>query len=601
MDLKRGLGVSMSIESCNDSHFMLLNNFVTCLKEDLKQEFNKKLLDKLIHKSLIITIERKDETYLYKDDLDICKEIMHLNFNLSENDYMNVGYNETFLVERIKIEAETFFCYSLQDSQKVAPAFIRNIIYMFKDKCKKCDRMEYDVLGVTIVTYNKFVATYIENAMYRKYRLDQIKMSNFANSSVYMGSKKSLVGFIVESLWPHIDDDSVILDIMCGSGAVSNAMAQMSNVYASDAQFFCRLLAYIQGAGFNEKKAFEILNELYRYYINNLRTLQDECKNQLELEKEVFHMDMNNPNFVFEKYKKYVENVDLYSSTESTSKEIMEKIQIRKVNNKLFPYCLFTYYFSNVYFGLEQCMQIDSIRYAIDTIQNEEDKNWVLGVLVVTVSAIASNHAGHFAQPKRVDEKSILEVIEKRKKSAWLEFSKRLLSVAAESERYSYSINIIDGPWKNALNQMANLDLSKLIVYLDAPYKRDEYSRYYHVLETVALYDYPASERKGRLRSKLNGERFRTEFFSKNAYVVETNLKNTIVAILQVSKVCVWSYSDNGVAFIPNVVNMVLEEVTCKVYFYSIPHKHNSQRKIEKTYKRSSLAVMEYCIIFVEE
>lgn len=592
--------MSMSIERCDDSCFMLLNNFVTCLKSDLKHEFNEKLLGKLINKSLIVTIKRKDETYLYKDDLEICKEIMHLNYNLSESDYMNVGYNESFLVERIKIETNTFFCYGLQESQKAAPVFIRNIIYMFKDKYEKCDRMEYDVLGVTIVTYNKFVAIYIENAMYRKYRLDQIKMSNFANSSAYMGSKKSLVGFVVEAMWSHVEDDSVILDIMCGSGAVSNALAQMSNVYASDAQFFCRLLAKIQGAGFNKKKAFEILNELYKYYIDNLRSLQDECKNQLDLEKEVFHMDMNNPDLVFEKYKKYMENVDLYSSTESTSKKIVGKIQVRKSNNKLFPYCLFTYYFSNVYFGLEQCMQIDSIRYAIDTIQDEEIKNWVLGVLVVTVSAIASNHAGHFAQPKRVDEKSISEVIEKRKKSAWLEFSKRLLSVAAESERYSYNINIVDGPWKNALKQVANLDSSNLIVYLDAPYKRDEYSRYYHVLETVALYDYPASERKGRLRSKLNGERFRTEFFSKNTHVIEDNLKNTIVTILQVSKACVWSYSDNGIAFIPNVVNMVLREVTCKVYFYSIPYKHNSQRKKEKTHKASSLAVMEYCIVFIK-
>ncbi len=595
----RGLVAHMSIEKCGDSCFLLLDDFTVCLKSDLKQEFSEKLLRKLIDKSLVVTIKKKDEIYVYQDEIDICKEILHLNYNLSKEDYMDVGYNESFLVELIKIERDTFFCYSMQESQKAAPVFIRNIIYMFKDKYKECDRMEYNILGITIVTYNKFVAEYIENAMYRKYRLDQIKLSNFTNSSAYMGSKKSLAGFVIESLWPHVEDDSIILDIMCGSGAISNALAQISDVYASDAQSFCRLLAKIQGAGFNEKTAFEKLNELYTHYANNFRSLRDECKNQLEYEKEVFRMDMNNPDLVFEKYKEYIENVGLYSSTESTSNEIMEKIQIRKINNKLFPYCLFTYYFSNVYFGLEQCMQIDSIRYAVDTIQDEEVKDWMLGVLVVTVSAIASNHAGHFAQPKRVDEKSILEVIEKRKKSAWLEFSKRLLAVAAESERYSYNINIIDGPWKDALKQVANLHSSNLIVYLDAPYKRDEYSRYYHVLETVVLYDYPASERKGRLRSKLNGERFRTEFFSKNTHVVEDNLKNSIVTILQTSKACIWSYSDNGAAFIPNVVKLVLEEVTCKIYFYSIPHKHNSQRKKEK--EVSSLAVMEYCIVFVKE
>lgn len=599
----KGLVVYMSIGKDDSSCFLLFDNFVDCVKCDLKQEFNEKLLDKLIVKSLIVTIKRGNEIYVYKDEVTICKDIMHLNYNIKENECPNISYDGSFLVECIKIERGTFFCYNsynVQESKKAVPVFVRNIIYMFKDKYKKCDRVEYDVFGLTIITYNMFVVDYIENALYRKHQLEQVKSSNFANSSAYMGSKKSLVGFIVEALWPHVETDSVILDIMCGSGAVSNALVQMGNVYASDAQLFCRLLAKIQGAGFNYKKALEILNQLYIYYMENMRMLQNECKGQLEFEKEVFHMDMSNPVLVFAKYQKYVESVNLYSSTDFTSDEVKKKIQFKKLNNKDFPYCLFTYYFSNVYFGLEQCMQIDSIRFALDAIQDEETKNWVLGVLVVTVSAIASNHAGHFAQPKRVDEKSISAVIEKRKKSVWLEFSKRLLAIATESERYSYNINIVDGPWENALEKVSKLNSSNLIVYLDAPYKRDEYSRYYHVLETVALYDYPASERKGRLRSKLNGERFKTEFFSKNINVIENNLNKTIVTILQTSKVCVWSYSDNAAASISNVVNMVLKEISCKVYFYSIPHKHSSQRKKEKTYTKSSLAVIEYCIVFVK-
>ena len=61
-------------------------------------------------------------------------------------------------------------------------------------------------------------------------------------------------------------------------------------------------------------------------------------------------------------------------------------------------------------------MQIDSIRYALDKIEDKETRDWGLGVLIVTVSSIASNHAGHFAQPKRVDEKTIIDVVEKRKK-----------------------------------------------------------------------------------------------------------------------------------------------------------------------------------------
>lgn len=601
MSLTKGLVAYMNIEKNSHSNFLLLDDFVVCMQNDLQQEFDLSLLKKLINKSLIVTIQRKNERYVYKDDLKISKEIMYLNYGLSKNNHIYMGENESFFSELIKIEKNTFFCYPVQDEKKAAPVFVRNIIYMFKDKYEGCQRKEYNVFGITIITFNQYVASYIENAMYRKYRLDKIKSSNFANSSAYMGSKKRIVGFIIESLWPHAESDSVILDIMCGSGAISNALAQINDLYASDAQLFCRLLAKIQGAGFNGKKALETLNELYIHYKYNLSCLQNECKMQLDFEKSVFHMDINKPKVIFEKYKEYIATVDLYSSTEDTSEEILKKIQDYKDNNKAFPYCLFTYYFANIYFGLEQCMQIDSIRYALEKIDDKEVKDWGLGVLIVTVSSIASNHAGHFAQPKRVDEKSIVDVIEKRKKSAWLEFSKRFLAVAEESERYEYNIKVVDGPWERALEEVANTHPTNLIVYLDAPYKRDEYSRYYHVLETAALYDYPASERKGRLRSKQNGERFKTEFFSKNTQRVEENLKKVIVSILKVGKVCVWSYSNNGVASIPKVVDEVQREISCKIFFYSIPHKHNSQRKKDKTYGKSSLDVMEYCIVFVKE
>ena len=600
MDLMRDWETCMNIKGNSNSHFLDIDSFVEMLKSYSGQEYNEQLLNMLLSKSLVVIINRNEQKYVYKDDLDICIKLFHLNYNIPEDDFLGVGYNGSFFIERFKIEKSTFFCYGIQEGQKAAPVFVRNIIYMFDELYTPCERTEYDVFGVTIVTYNRHVADYIENAIYRKYRLDQIKHSNFANSSTYMGSKKSLIGFIVESLWPHIGDNNVILDIMCGSGAVSNALAQIGDVYASDAQLFCRLLAKIQGAGFNEKKALNLLDKLYLRYIENLELLQIECKEQLQCEREVFHMDMSNPEFVYIKYKEYTDSVELYSSTEATNEEVIRKIYDRKINKKTIPYCLFTYYFSNVYFSLEQCMQIDSIRYAVDTIDEEDIREWALGVLVVTVSAIASNHAGHFAQPKRVDEKSICDVIERRKKSAWLEFSKRLLSVAAESERYQYNVNVVDGPWEKALNYVEQLKPAELIVYLDAPYKRDEYSRYYHVLETVALYDYPASERKGRLRSKQHGERFKTEFFSKNVIVVENNLINTIVTILRKSKVCVWSYSDNGQASISKVIDMVLEEIKCKVYLYSIPYKHSSPRKREKVNEKNSLSVMEYCVVFVK-
>lgn len=277
----------------------------------------------------------------------------------------------------------------------------------------------------------------------------------------------------------------------------------------------------------------------------------------------------------------------------------MKKINERKKNKKKLPYCLFTYYFANVYFGLAQCIQLDSIRYAIDQIVDEDEKEWALGTLVVTASSIATQHAGHFAQPKRLDENSLKYFINQRSQSAWFEFSKRLITLSEESERYSYYIKTIEGPWENALKQVSKeIRMSNLIVYLDAPYKRDEYSRYYHVLETIVKYDYPSSENKGRLRSKIKGERFNSEFFTKTISKVEEYFVHIISEILMINAICVWSYSNNGAASIRRIVSRVKKNMKCNIFLYSTPYQHLSQRK-KSNDGIAKLEVMEYCIVFV--
>ena len=269
-------------------------------------------------------------------------------------------------------------------------------------------------------------------------------------------------------------------------------------------------------------------------------------------------------------------------------------IEKYKEDNKRFPYRLFTSYFSNVFFGLSQCIQLDSLRYAVDQLTGE-DKEWALGALIVTAYQVASIHAGHFAQPKSVTKGNIKDILTIRQRSAFHEFSKRFMCLASASAECPNAINLIDGPWRNALADFPSQNNTQrnTVVYLDAPYKRDEYSRYYHVLETLTRYDYPSSENNGRLRSKKAGERFSTEFFTKNATSVEDSFYSIITMILSKKMVCVWSYSDNGIASIMKVIDRVKRETSCKVKLFGIPYHHNSQRQASK-----KLEVMEYCIIF---
>lgn len=585
-------------EKRENRYFIRMEEAEELLRKDLKECFNGELFHEMINKSLIVSFIDNEDKYLWIEELELCKRLFILNDNLDLYSLKEIGYNGNFLIKFIKIGPTTYLLYDISESNAAVPAYVRNILYYSLEELgNSCGMTQYELLKTTVMTGDTKICKYIENAIYREHQLTNLKLTNFANSSSYMGTKKRLLGFIIEAMFPHCQEKSIFLDIMCGSGAVSNGLAQMGQVYASDSMEFCRLLAKIQGAGFEEKTARNLLKEMYEDYNHNLTLLQRELISELADEDAIFHMNLEDKAAVFEKYETFIHGFNLYSSTDECERWISDTIDERKKNHKEVPYCLFTYYYSNVYFGLAQCMQLDSIRYAIDQIQDDEEREWALGVLAVVTSAIGTTYGGHFAQPKRVDIKSLEKILEQRGKSAWLEFSKRIISIARESERYPYCIKPIEGPWQNALDYFPNMEDEHLVVYLDAPYKREEYSRYYHILETIVKYDYPASENKGRLRSKKNGERFSTEFFTKTVGKIEDIFERIIKRILDKNAICVWSYSSNGAVSIMNVVERVKRQNKCEIYFYSIPYKHLKQGKSAKK-SGGKKKVIEYCVIF---
>jgi adenine-specific DNA methylase len=208
-------------------------------------------------------------------------------------------------------------------------------------------------------------------------------------------------------------------------------------------------------------------------------------------------------------------------------------------------------YFCNVFFGVRQSIELDSLRFAIDQLDDEVEKEWALGALVVTASSIATTYGGHFAQPpapasRLADGKLARTVIARRHVSASREFELRLLHLATHSEEAPYPVANVSGPWRTALEQLEDLiDPSSSLVYLDAPYRREEYSRYYHVLETLTLYNYPDADAGARIPPK-GSERFASEFFTRSEVGMADALAATLTAILERGFRCAWSYADRA-------------------------------------------------------
>lgn len=545
---------------------------------------------------LRIKDKSNEKEYIFKEDLPFYLRLAKVNANITEADLDKFGYAKNILSIFLKISDNTALYMTDYSEKRQIPAFVRNLFYypILGNDPIQLDTIpsQFDLMGVTVITYERHIKEYMERVVERKQDTDWVRHSSFSNTASYMGNKRKIAGFIIEALFPHITDECSFVDLMCGSGAMSQAFAQLGKTFASDAQDFCQLLAKVQGGGFTRARATRLLDKLTYHYNKNYLELKSLYQEKLNSEATLYHRDWSKKAELFSMYNDFAANFSLYSSTEPASEQLVTLVNEYKNECKKYPYCLFTLYFSNIFFGLHQCIQLDSIRYAVDQLSGE-DRTWALGVLVVTVYQVSSGHANHFAQPKKITENNITDILIKRQKSAYHEFSKRLICLSEESERTINEIKLLPGPWKKALDYVImNISCEK-IIYLDAPYKRDEYSRYYHVLETMVKYDYPSSELKGRIRSKKLKERFATEFFTKNSDNVEKIFVEIITTILSANIKCAWSYSDNGDASIISVINNVIKQISCKVYLYGTSHSHQSQRGSNR-----NISVTEYCIIF---
>ena len=371
--------------------------------------------------------------------------------------------------------------------------------------------------------------------------------------------------------------------------------AKYGKLYSSDAQQFCRILAAIHGGGFDRTKAQDLISRILPTFKQHFDELQRHLADSLEREDKLFCR--NTDESLLQDYKQFVRSFPTLSNENSTTSWNPElEVNRRKENASLYPYCLFTAYFSNVYFGLRQSVEIDSLRFSIDQLQDESEKKWALGALIATVGALGTTYAGHFAQPRVRNYKDITlsklsGIINKRLPSIIHEFAVRLLKPSEQSKNSPRNIEIVPGPWEKALSVLDDkLRKEPVLVYLDPPYTREEYSRYYHVLKNLVVYNYPSCTGIGL--TPRPGERFKSEFFTKVESQIVNGLVSVITNILQRGWICAWSYSDSGAANIIEVISSVCRKVTCDIKSYSAPFVHKSQGGAKPK------KVTEYLILF---
>jgi adenine-specific DNA-methyltransferase len=160
------------------------------------------------------------------------------------------------------------------------------------------------------------------------------------------------------------------------------------------------------------------------------------------------------------------------------------------------PYRLFSITFAGAFFGLRQSAEIDSLRFAFDQLLADaaidaEVHRWLCLALCKAI-ARSSTSTGHFAQHLILKPNNKVRYFNQRRRSIWREWLSAVHglcpigSIAWREKNQAFNGDALD------LLQAIGVEKTKpRVIYADPPYTNDQYSRYYHIFETLLYYDYP--------------------------------------------------------------------------------------------------------------
>lgn len=296
----------------------------------------------------------------------------------------------------------------------------------------------------------------------------------------YQGSKNNLEDFIYDNIEKYIPSGKAILDVFCGAGAVSNMFRATHKVLANDAEVY----SYIIVDAILNQPDFTKVPQFFDLFSKQFEAIAKQLSKPVieSINKERTFLANDNVSKLIDLYYNYptVWNNE-FSEITNCNLSVENLRQMRGYN-------LFTAYFAGTYFGIEQAVEIDSLIKCIHS-HSKEYSNVLLSCLFYAMKEAVFSKDGHMAQPLN-PERNTKRLFSVRNKSIFdlfkLKFNEYLslpLSKYNKSNKvYNYDFNTL----------LEKVDLSDVgLIYADPPYTDMQYSRYYHLLNVAARYDYP--------------------------------------------------------------------------------------------------------------
>ena len=309
------------------------------------------------------------------------------------------------------------------------------------------------------------------------------KMKNEFPILNYPGSKRNLLSFIDEYTTSHIPKGKAVFDIFAGSGAVSYFYKDRFKVYANDSEQYSSVILNALLKFQPNNKIDELLKEMDHFSDFNKLKLISIYGNWINKEKELLES------------LKFDEIEQFYLSFPNVWKEnvVLNNKEVTIETLRTLPfYCLFTSYYSGNYFGVYQSVEIDSIRYALEKADiNVKTKNMLLSALFYAMKEAVFSKDGHMAQPLGLSN-NLEKLFKRRSVSIYEKFVLKVTDFYSTSFLTEDKGNkVFNYTFDDLLFNKSDLFNDVGFIYADPPYTDMQYSRYFHLLNTLVNYHYP--------------------------------------------------------------------------------------------------------------
>lgn len=344
----------------------------------------------------------------------------------------------------------------------------------------------------------------------------------------YLGSKLRLLDDITGAIDEIADGGDRVCDLFAGSGTVTAALAASRSVTAVDIQEYSRVLCsallrqhpiarkLLEDAASSQS---DLLSELLSA-LAPIIEYEHECVTSAVAGRPDALSELLDYGSIFA-FHQIVLPVDCSRGFLRAMNGAYQRLAHRGLAQG--PSSVMTRYYGGVYFSYIQAAHLDALLVAADSARRS-DRDSILAVALSTASDVVNTVGKHFAQPVRLRKRSGAlkgHLVEKVRRE-------REVDAATVARRWADRYAAI--PERRGDNRALRLDFAEFlqtdarthrVIYADPPYTRDHYSRYYHVLETMARRDEPQLtgsnlERLRVSRGLYRAERYQSPFCIKS-------------------------------------------------------------------------------------